>query len=164
MKDTWSWIILIENASIPKHSANLKANNAHSITNTLLTALFNTLGFFLNIARSTGRHVRTHVGHPRWPRAQRRWAAGKSEDTPTGDHTRARTHTYTHAHTLPGTPLGKIPGATPERSQTGNRTRAGGLHGGRAHHCATGALAHPRLYAACFMHILLAAAVSSLDT
>ncbi|KAG2638460.1 hypothetical protein PVAP13_2NG595420 [Panicum virgatum] len=51
------------------------------------------------------------------------------------------THLYTRTHTPPGTPLGKIPGATPERSQTGNRTRAGGLHDGSAHHCAAGALA-----------------------
>jgi len=56
-----------------------------------------------------------------------------------GSHT--HTHLYTRTHTPPVTPLGKIPGATPERSQIGNRTRAGGLHDGSAHHCAAGALA-----------------------
>jgi len=54
---------------------------------------------FFNIAKSTGRHLRTQVGHPRWPHAQRRWTAGKSEDAPTGAYT--RTHIYTHAHTPP---------------------------------------------------------------
>ena len=78
--------------------------------------------FFLKAPRSTGESCKNSVGHPRWPHAQRRWAAGKSEDAPTGMHTCAHTHTPTpHTHPRTRYPLwGKSLVSTARSSRRSN--------------------------------------------
>ena len=104
----------------------------------MFPGVYHRLLCFFKAPKSTGESCKNSNGHSRWPRAQRRWDAEKSEERAYRSLHTHTPHTYTHAPRL-----GINPGATP-----GNSALTG-LEPGRAARplpeLATGPLVRSRL-------------------